>query len=440
MSAISVINYPQLMSAVTESPKIVYLCGAGASMSLGAHQLSWTRWILEGKKYLTVPEQTQLEQKIGAWSTGELIDAATYLLAGLKAAGCYTEFMDQTMGALHPVDRTFRDALQKIWRAGDLIATTNYDLQLEETVGSTGISYTTPADILSVIRGKTENKVIHLHGRYDRENGIDDIIADGPQYQSILDNSGAQFIQNLLSTYPIVIVGCGGTVEDPNLAGFLSFAMEKLGTSDIPYFYLMKKGDTAPQLPGNAVMIYYGEDYGDLPQFLDELSLLRLQRRVGLPALISVNPYQERRTATSAFGRMHFANGFLKFTGREEEQETLTQFLEEDKKFSWWIILGEGGMGKSRLALEWLKKMPTHWFGYFARKNADAVREFSPFTDTVVIFDYVLGQEQLCAETITAYLERFYDSPYKLRILLLERHRRTTDDDWMLGMKRGDGF
>lgn len=73
------------------------------------------------------------------------------------------------------------------------------------------------------------------------------------------------------------------------------------------------------------------------------------------------------------------------------------------------------------------------------QENADAVREFSPFTDTVVIFDYVLGQEQLCAETITAYLERFYDSPYKLRILLLERHRRTTDDDWMLGMKRGMG-
>lgn len=75
----------------------------------------------------------------------------------------------------------------------------------------------------------------------------------------------------------------------------------------------------------------------------------------------------------------------------------------------------------------------------FCQENADAVREFSPFTDTVVIFDYVLGQEQLCAETITAYLERFYDSPYKLRILLLERHRRTTDDDWMLGMKRGMG-
>ena len=62
-------------------------------------------------------------------------------------------------------------------------------------------------------------------------------------------------------------------------------------------------------------------------------------------------------------------------------------------------------MGKSRLALEWLRKLPAHWFGYFAKKNADAVCDFQPFTDTVVIFDYVLGQEQPCAETIAAYLE-----------------------------------
>ena len=133
------------------------------------------------------------------------------------------------------MDRTFQDALQKIWRAGDLIATTNYDLQLEETVGSTGISYTTPADILSVIRGKTGNKVIHLHGRYDRENGIDDIIADGPQYQSILDNSGAQFIQNLLSTYPIVIVGCGGTVEDNTITGRQDICSSKYPQICSPY-------------------------------------------------------------------------------------------------------------------------------------------------------------------------------------------------------------
>lgn len=57
------------------------------------------------------------------------------------------------------------------------------------------------------------------------------------------------------SIYPIIIVGCGGTMEDPNLSGFMSFAYEKLGTSDIPYFYLMKSGDTIPNLPMNAIPV-----------------------------------------------------------------------------------------------------------------------------------------------------------------------------------------
>ena len=103
MPVISAAAYPQLMSAVTDSEKIVYLCGAGASMSLGAHQLSWTKWLLAGKEYLTAAEQTELEQKIGRWTTSELIDAATYLLAGLKAAGNYQNFMDQTIASVHPV-------------------------------------------------------------------------------------------------------------------------------------------------------------------------------------------------------------------------------------------------------------------------------------------------------------------------------------------------
>ena len=154
MSAISAAAYPQLMSAVTDSEKIVYLCGAGASMSVGAHELSWTKWLLAGKEYLMAAEQSELEQRIGNWTTEELIDAATYLLAGLKATGKYQDFMDRTIASVHPVNKIFVEALQMIWRAGDLITTTNYDMVIEESVGNPGISYTTPADILSVIRGK----------------------------------------------------------------------------------------------------------------------------------------------------------------------------------------------------------------------------------------------------------------------------------------------
>lgn len=429
-------EYPQLLNTVLAGQKIVYLCGAGASMSLGSHSLSWVNWILAGKQYLTLEEQDELDHRIGTWTTDELVDAATFLLNQLKASDFYHTFMNRTIGALHPVNTAFMDAFHKVWRAGDLIATTNYDIQIEETLGAKGISYGFPLDILSVIRSTSENKVIHLHGMYDQENSIDDIIADGPQYQKILENSGAQFIQNLIGTNPIIIVGCGGTMEDPNLSGFMSFASEKLGASEIPYFFLMKKGDTIPNLPSNAIPVFYGDDYTDLPAFLSELAVIRLRQRVGLQFVASVNPYGDRKLVTSAFGRMHFANGFNSFVGRISEMNELNAFLQCKDKFSWWTILGEGGIGKSRLILEWMKTMPLNWFGFFAGKNAGAVYQFAPFTDTVVAFDYVLGQERQCAETVGAFLEIFRDSPYKLRIVLVERHQKSSNDDWLLRMKR----
>lgn len=56
MPARNISEYPQLLNAIRSAEKIVYLCGAGASMSLGSHRLSWTNWIVEGRKYLTIPE------------------------------------------------------------------------------------------------------------------------------------------------------------------------------------------------------------------------------------------------------------------------------------------------------------------------------------------------------------------------------------------------
>lgn len=435
MAAAYVANYPQLLKIVATDQKIVYLCGAGASMSLAKHRLGWPNWILAGKDYLSDPDKGELDKRIGSWSTNELIDAVTFLLDKLKSTGSYETFMANTVGSLHPTNDTFKDALRKIWRAGDLIATTNYDLTIEESIDTESVSYTSPADILSVIRCG-DNKVIHLHGVYDRLHVKDDIIADDPQYKGILANAGAQFIQNLISTHPIVIVGCGGTVEDPNLSGFMSFVVEELKATDVPYFYLMKNGDTVPGLPPNAIPVFYGDDYADLPVFLSELSMLRLQRRAGLRTLASINPYSKKEKAVSAFGRMHFSNRFNEFVGREEEFQRLNEFLASEKKVSWHTVLGDGGIGKSRLVLEWLRSMPTHWFGYFTYKKPGEARKFAPFTDTVIVFDYVLGKEKESADTIEAYLDAFEVSPYKVRFLFIERSHATDDSDWLIEICR----
>lgn len=405
-------------------------------MSLGGHGLSWSNWIMAGKNSLNPDDRKELERRIGSWSAGELIDAVTFLLEKLKLSNCYTAFMDKTIGSLHPIEPDFKAALCRIWRAGDLIATTNYDLQIEESLHASPVSYSVPAEILSIIRGDADNKVIHLHGVYDKLHGVDDIVADDPQYKGILANAGAQFIQNLLSTHPLIIVGCGGTMEDPNLSGFLSFVAEKLGVTDIPYFCLLKNGDLAPALPANAVSVFYGDDYGDLPIFLAELSALRLRKRTKLRSIMAVNPYQNIPTVTSAFGRLHFSNEFNRFVGREEELRKLNDFLEQDVCFSWWTVLGDGGIGKSRLILEWLRNAPANWFGFFARKNPEEARNFKPFTDTIIVFDYVLGKEHECAEMIAAFREIFSTFSYKLRILFVEREQRAKDSDWLTIIKR----
>ena len=436
MAASYVANYPQLLKTLATDQKIVYLCGAGASMSLAKHRLSWPNWILAGKDYLSGPDKAELDRRIGAWSTDELIDAVTFLLEKLKLTGSYEDYMAGTIGSLHPNNDVFKDALRKVWRAGDLIATTNYDLTIEESINSEPVSYSFPVEILSIIRG-SGNKVIHLHGVYDRLHGVDDIVADDPQYKNILANAGAQFIQNLISTHTIIIVGCGGTVEDPNLSGFMSFVVEKLGATDVPYFYLMKNGDSVPDLPPNAIPVFYGDDYADLPAFLSELSMLRLQRRAGLRTLASVNPYSKKEKAVSAFGRMHFSNAFSEFVGREDLLCDLNAFLADKRQFSWWAVLGEAGIGKSRLVLEWLRTMPAHWFGFFTYKKPEDARAFVPFTDSVIVFDYVLGKESECANTLTAYLEAFEVSPYKLRILFIERNPGAGESDWLTKISRG---
>lgn len=423
-------DYPVLQQVLKSYEKIVYLCGAGASMSLGQHRNSWGVWLRTGRNRLLPAQQVDFDALAGSSSTHELIAAASYLLRHLKAAGAYVDFMDETIGSLHPSNPVMIDAFRKICRAGDLTATTNYDLLLEEAAGIGYVSYNKPGEILSVINGVSSNRVIHLHGVYDKAAPVDSIIADDEQYQTILENAGAQFIQNLLGTHPLVIVGCGGTVSDPNLSVFMQFVTSKLGLS-VPYFYLMKEGDSAPALPSNAIPIYYGTEHDDLPAFLDEAASYRLRNRAEIRQLVQIDPYAAPKRLPSAFGRMHFSNRFSDFTGREAEQEQLNRFLRANAPILWWGVLGEGGIGKSRLLLEWLRTLPANWYGFFARKDPKHFSDFVPFADTVVVLDYILGEENPAALTIAVLLRQFEHTPYRLRLLLIERRQIAGEEDWL---------
>lgn len=146
-----VADYPALQKVLESNERMVYLCGAGASMALGDHQNSWGAWLYTGRDLLLPAQQKAFDALAGSSFSHELITAASYLLDNLKMAGCYTDFMDKTIGSLHPSNSEMMAAFQKICRAGDLTATTNYDLLIEEATGIRYVTYETPGEILSIV-------------------------------------------------------------------------------------------------------------------------------------------------------------------------------------------------------------------------------------------------------------------------------------------------
>ncbi len=414
-------KYPGLIEVLNGKDDIVYLCGAGVSMALGKHNVSWGEWLRRGEEYVEGDE-------LGYDGAIDLIGKAGVLFKALKKSGVYDRFMNETIGSLQLENIRLGRCFGNIARAGDVVMTTNYDVLLEQATGQESITYQEQAEMLGILKGKSSKKVFHVHGIYKK--GCDNIIADPQQYSSILENRGAQFIQNLISTNPLIILGCGATVDDPNMSGFLSFVSKYLKT-DFPYLYLHCAKEDVSWLPETLTPICYGEDYEDLTFFLEELSLYRLRYRSDVSKIASLVPYSNREKSKHAYGRMHFSNKYLDFVGRESELVRLEEFRKTDKHISWWLLTGESGIGKSRLALQWIETMPCDWYGFFLRIKTSWLSSFVPFCNTVVAIDYIVGQEQDCAEHITELLDIFENSRFKLRILLIERHCKPSEFGWM---------
>lgn len=425
--------YPQLQSALKQNKNIVYLCGAGLSMALGGHRYSWYNWIAAASEYLSADESEELKILLNSKEENALINAAGYVIDKTKENGTYNDYMNETVGSLSVKDDCLASSFQSINRAGDFIATTNYDLLIEKATGLDNFSFTQPGNILASLKGDVERKIIHLHGLYDFNRGVDEIIADSGQYDSIVANEGAQFIQNLLSTNTVIIVGCGATVDDPNLSRFLSFANKQLNIS-VPYFYLFKEEapGVIPELPDNFIPVSYGNGYNDLPAFLNEITLYRLNH-LTFSQVIRVNPYVDSGKQGSAYGRLHYSNEFSKFVGRDEELQKLNEFTQCNQKQLWWAVTGEGGYGKSRLLLEWLKHLPNDWFGFFGETSLETLvdyQQFKPFNNTIIVLDDVLGKETECASVISTMTSIFADTPYKLRVILVDRFYTDSKIGW----------
>lgn len=429
----TIANYPDFLSAIRNN-EIVYLFGAGISSSLSNnHSCSWWQWIINGINCIQdkLLAKCLLESIKSDDSTDNLVKVVGEVIKATKDEGVYEDWMCESIESAHVENFQLAETLKKLLITQDIFATTNYDLLLEEATGLYAVSYLEPAKAFEMVDKRMSSAVIHLHGIYDSANGIDSIVADEIQYSSVLNDKGAQFIQNILGTRTLIFVGCGQTTEDANISQFIQFARKYL-RMDVPYYFLHKDDNIPVDMPDNIKPIPYGGDYADLPFFLEDVAQERLKYINARNKIVGRTIYDEASITTTSLLRYHYSQESIPFCGRVEELESLDAFIDNDTEFSWWTITGQAGSGKSRLAYEYLHRISTGWYGFFLDDHATVsdINNFKPFTNTLIVIDYISGREFLVAGYVSELKKLFESSPYKLRILLIERDNNKKVGSW----------
>ncbi|MEE9351383.1 MAG: tetratricopeptide repeat protein, partial [Thiotrichaceae bacterium] len=123
-----------------------------------------------------------------------------------------------------------------------------------------------------------------------------------------------------------------------------------------------------------------------------------------------------------------YAHRQAQLIGRENDLQQLDSFFDQDESFSWWVITGAGGIGKSRLVLEALISHQNTWeVGFLPTeklKKADALSQWQPKAPTIIVIDYAAEY----AKPIEAWLDHFIQQeqsyPFPIRLLILEREIR----------------
>ena len=412
---------------------LVFIFGAGISSALSNSAPSWYRWIKTGIATLSEPDlSASLRSKLEASKTAaDLIAVVDKVLETTKKDGTYDLLMHKSFETAQITNPSLAYTLQKLTIFNDVFATTNYDRLLERATGLQSLSYEQPAETIAMLQSGQSNYVLHIHGIYDSVMGIDNIVASQDQYDALLNDKGAQFIQQILGTRTLVFIGCGKTTEDVNVSQFVDFARKYL-KMDQDYYFLYKSSSPVTELPDNIHPIPYGDDYADLPVFLEDMAQERIKSKLANNRLIGRTAFDFTSPVDDNILKYHYSQQLIPFCGRDVELSKLRKFICSEGTFSWWAITGQAGAGKSRLAFEFIRQLPSCWFGFFVNDSTTPsdVEQYKPFCNTLAIIDYVSGRERQVADIISRLRNIFSAFQYKLRILLLERDNNRETGSW----------
>ncbi|MBQ3417875.1 MAG: SIR2 family protein [Ruminococcus sp.] len=421
-----------LLEAI-KNRKLVFMFGSGMSAALTHQPGGWLRWILDGAEHIEYETiRNRITESVKSDTSAEnMIRMVGQVISETKRSKTYDAWMKQSLETNDVEDVLLSKTLKLLVAAKAVFLTTNYDLLLEQAADLQTLSYAEPDECFRMLEQNQNNAVIHIHGVYDSENNIDSIIADEDQYRAIISDEAAQFIQNLLSTRTLILVGCGQTTDDVNISRFVSFAREKLKL-DTKYYFITKDSQAPEDLPEQFEIVSYGTEYEDLPQFLSDIAEACIKERIENNPMVLRSAFTNKDADVYGLSEYHFSREYVAFCGRRRELAALRAFAECDKRICWWALTGQGGSGKSRLAYEFIKQIASQYLAFFLNYQVDDayIDAFIPEYDTFIVIDYVLYHEPEIAAKVSKLIDKFESSSASLRILFVDRDNEDITGSW----------
>ncbi|MGI0495328.1 hypothetical protein ACN4EG_26415 [Alkalinema pantanalense CENA528] len=154
--------------------------------------------------------------------------------------------------------------------------------------------------------------------------------------------------------------------------------------------------------------------------------VIRAKRRFfeDLPQPTLIIP--SKAESPEGIAKYHFSQQATPLIGRDNEIKELSQFLFSEANVSWWGVVGKGGSGKSRLLLDLGQSLSDEWqWGWLDDSTVSKFdfKGWTPNKHTLIIADYVIGQEQEINGLLCALfeLEQTNHLQHIVRLLLIER-------------------
>ena len=138
--------------------------------------------------------------------------------------------------------------------------------------------------------------------------------------------------------------------------------------------------------------------------------------------------------------RFYYGARYVPFQGRQGELAALETFLNDAKMVSWHMMLGAGGQGKSRLALELCLQMGGAWRTGFLKEDSSyqGWETWTPDQPTLIVVDYVARRGERVGQIIRHAARNQAEFVFPVRFLLLERDCKG-DEEWFKDL-RGAGL